>query len=279
MGRALFGLLLGFAMVFGVVYWARTCLPTPGDDVEWLQREDAIIVQMKEAGGFDLSGAGDFMTAEVPDITLYGDGTLLVKDEENPVRLIQTNVSSGNIRSLLGFIEDQGFFGFNYEQPEPFVTDQSTTYIYANTKLAANAVKAYALSEHTDEDDRWGQVRRLSKIAARIEGVAGAARGNAGARDYLYDAIVLGVQKISPTAELPQPKEWPFPDIDLTAMVGDGIFGERQFSGEQADRIVEALAANQLFSQGSSWYVMHYRPVLPYEENFPEFEPPLSTDE
>jgi hypothetical protein len=284
MGQSIVGLLLGFMIVFGVTFWARTCLPNPGGSgVEWLHREDAIIVQMKVVGGFDVtgSGSGGFVTADTPDITLYGDGILLVKDEEEPTRFIQTTVSSGTMRNLLAFVEDQGFFGFDYEQPEAFVSDQSTTYIYANTKLAANAVKAYALSDHTDDGTEWDQVRRLSKIARRIKGMAGAARGTAGARDYSYDAVVLGVQKISRNTSLPDLslKEWPFPDIDLTAMVGDGIFGERQLSGDQADRIVETLAASQLFSQGRSWFVVHYRPVLPYEENFPEFEPPLSTDE
>jgi hypothetical protein len=268
-GRAIFGLLLGFAIVFGVAFWARTCLPEPGGSgVEWLHREDVIVVQMNES-------MGSFLF-DNPDITLYGDGALLVKDEEEPTRFIQTMVSSGTMRNLLAFIEDQGFFNFDYEQPTAPVTDSPTTYIYVSTKLATNAASAYALGwEGSDRGNEWDQFRRLTKIATKIENVAGAARRSPAARDYSYDAIVLSVQKISRNTSLPDlsPKEWPFPDIDLTAMVGDGIFGERQFGGEQAHQIVDTLDKDSLFLQRDR-FAVYYRPVLPYEENFPEFEPP-----
>ena len=75
MGRAIFSLLLGFVAVFGVAFWARTCLPTPTAAADWLHRKTAIIVQIEQVR---LAPTASNVAQRIE--VAYGDGTLISKD-------------------------------------------------------------------------------------------------------------------------------------------------------------------------------------------------------
>jgi hypothetical protein len=269
MGRAVFGLLLGFAIVFGVAFWARTCLPDPNDKgIEWLHREDVIVVQMKQSGGFTTVRLD---LEQTPELTLYGDGTVIVLDYAAN-KLLESHVSDGAIRSLLNYADEKGFFELDYEQPRPPRVDASTTYLYMNTKLVANAVSAYALGDNELEGKEWSQFRQLTKVRSRLVDLSNEVlRG--GGTEYKASGIVL-VAKPYELVGGPVPPTWPLSDIDLAAIASPSTAPTNQFSGEREAEIEAVVTLGAVFSQNGASYNVGYRPLLPYEENFPEFEPP-----
>lgn len=279
MGRAIFGLLLGFAIVLSVAFGARTCLPKPGDDIEWLHREDVVVVQMTDVSA---PAVLEIRSAEpVPNFTLYGDGTLifaLPSDRSGllPTPLREASISKGDIRSLLEFFDKQGFFEFSYEQPRGSGSDFPTTYAYVNTKSAANAISVYGISSSGGGGDaESAQFRRLQRIRQRLDDLAtDAAEGDSAT--FEPREVVLFVQRALPgTSERPA---WPIEGIDLATVAPDSGIGELSIGGDEVPLVLENLTMATLatggFNQGGQRYVVWYRPVLPYEENFPEFDPP-----
>jgi len=278
-GRAVLAAILGAAVAAIAVSLAGR-LPKPQDDIEWLQREDAVIVQMRASGGLPEPAAANL--ARVPDFTLYGDGTLIVTDpaergqfDRGP--LFETTLSSGAVADLLEYLGSTGFLDFNYEQPRLGYYDFPTTYLYVNTKQGANAVGAYALEPDLPADlsAQWDQFRGLQAIKSRLDTIAaGALAGEA--QDYQPEAILLIVQPDHSKEAGPSPTEWPFPELDLAAMLSDEAVGTRRVDGETAQAVTATLrqAGTATFLHNGRAFSLGYRPVLPYEEHFPEFEAP-----
>lgn len=251
------------------------CLPKPEKKIEWLRLKDAVIVQMKEAGG--LPEPELFIRATSPDFTLYGDGRLIVKDDSTiPPRLVERALSDDEIQDLLEFIDDRDYFDFNYEQPRLGVFDFATTFLYVNTMQAANAVSAYALTVEPPDGGEWEQFRRLQAIRKRLVTIAGEALTSGEATDFEPEAFVLIVQAFPPAISGPVPAEWPFTAIDLASILSGEEIGERRLAGETAQDVVATLSNTDsvLFLQDGQRFQVAYRPLLPYEEHFPEFETP-----
>lgn len=290
MGRAVFGLLLGFVIVFGVAFWARTCLPKPGEDVEWLQREDVIVVQMKVSGGLPEPEIIARLTP--PSFTLYGDGTLLlaksgysngnlllVKPDYGD-GFIQATLSLEQVRGLIQFIKGEGFLDFSYEQPTPGCCyDFPTTFFYLNTIGAANSVSAYALGMGpSDGGNEWTQVHHLETIRTRLIELANAARAGANARDYTPEGGVLLAVSMVANDFIGVPP-WPFPGVEVPLSNTAGEVKERTLSNDEVASLDlpnphQTKCWNQVQFKNTLADVC-YRPALPYEENFPEFGPPL----
>jgi len=278
-GRAVLGVLLGVALVAAAVSFSR-CLPRPGDDVEWVRREDAIIVQMKTASGADVSNV-------VPDFTLYGDGTLLFArpDEAGHLRLQRANLAEPAVRDLLEFIAGTGFMDFSYEQPRPErATSRPTTFIYAQTMLAANAVSAYALDSALAEGEgqEWRQFRRLQEISRRLESLDPLTLDAKADGEFVPEALLLVVEETGAPDTAGSPIDWPLPAIDLNAIAPPGA-GRVQLlmDGPAAAALLAGFTSSGLsvpligpYRERDRFFFVGYRPVLPYEDNFPEFEPP-----
>jgi hypothetical protein len=268
MSRVVLGLAIGFTAVFGGVVWVQMCLPDPYEEqVEWVQREDAIVVQMKVAGGMC-----PFCWQPTPEFTLYGDGTLIIitaVDEEE--QYVRSELSREQVADLLERFDDTGFFSFNYEVPgEIAVLDAQTTYMYASSRDAANAVSAYALGLDTSaggSDER----KALVRLAKRLEDVINEETANAS--PFIPDQGILTTERITSTVPI-NSTPWPY-EIDITST-------ERQTTRTLAHDELLLLGATDL-SRVHTWllaeqdgevYHVRYRPALPYEENFPEFDPP-----
>jgi len=259
------------------------CLPTPEEPIEWVQREDAIIVQMKQVGGLPQPALMDRLT--VPDFTLYGDGTLIfIRPEDRAQfpaggpRLHQAKLPEEATGDLLEAIVDEGFLEFPYEQPRPGSRyDFPTTYLYVHTKTEANATSAYALDVPPPEDagDEWKDFRRLGKIKRRLDELDPAAVGGRVLGSYKAQEILLMVELLALTEEPVQPPTWPVADVDLAALAppSSGVV-QKRFSVAEASELMAALPAGSysLYRQGDRLFAAGYRPVLPHEENFPEFE-------
>jgi len=275
---------------------AAACLPKPDDPVEWLHREDSVIVQKQSvfSDKFPYDWYGEVDSAcGVPEFTLYGDGTLIFRELEpaglDYGRLIsREQLDDDDVANLLEAIQDEGFLNFTYEQLRPEPTGQivrstsATTFIYANTKFAANAVSAYALNTvgaPQDGGKEWGQYRRVQEIAERIDEVA--LRVSVG--DFLSfepEGLLLVVRPIEG-----EPPDDPHPWLGTVSLAELAPEGSDIVTRRVADRDelasmsgIESLdelgTIGGLFFQDDRVFYLCTRPVLPFEEHFPEFEPP-----
>jgi hypothetical protein len=215
----------------------------------------------------------------VPDFTLYGDGTLIFtqpseRGQLSNTPLLQTKLTQDYVQDLVEWITDTGFLNFSYEQPKLGVYDVPTMYLYVSTKETSNAVSAYAIDSAAPADAEWDQFRKLQEIKDRLDNIAFAAVDGAAA-DYAPQAIVLFAE-LTPPISVPFPLEWPFAEIDLADIAPESGIGERRIEGDRAKAIMNSATPNNggIFMQSARLFSVFCRPVLPYEENFPEFELP-----
>jgi hypothetical protein len=268
------------ALTVGIIAGVVTAvqhIPRPATKIEWVQRADAIIVQMKSVGGPYKLGFVD----PAPSLTLYGDGTLIFEEVPQACEtvsgfcsaytVLQSRLSDHDIQELLQFIDGTGFMNFSYEQPAPPVSDSATTYIYVSTKLAANAVRAYALGWE-QSGQAWSEFRKLNKIRQRLHLPNATAQ-----RSNRYEPAE-GELDIAPYVanDLIGVPEWPFPQFDIGAAAPGSELGRLRLSADQLAELQPADPSTtecwcQVQRSGRLFDVF-YRPILPYEENFPEFD-------
>ena len=185
----------------------------------------------------------------------------------------EASISNEEIRSLLNFFDKQGFFEFSYEQPAGG-GDLPTTYLYVNTRGAANAISVYGISSSGGSvDAEWAQFRRLQRIRQRLDDLA-INVVNGESATFKPGEVVLFVQSASPgTSERPA---WPIEGLDLASIAPESGIGEVSVTGDHISPILENLtrvtSTSGGFKQGDERYLVWYRPILPYEENFPEFD-------
>lgn len=276
MGRILLGLFLGFVAVFLGVYWVRTCLPNPyEEEIEWVERENAIVVQMQTSGGLPGSRYDQYAPA-LPDFTLYGDGTLILTSEGNEsTAVLRTTLTRGEIRDLLNELESSGFFTFDYAQPVPRVTDAGTTFIYASSKTTANAVKAYALNEEFAEGDDFDQFRALARLTNKVRSIAESKRNQAQVLQASEGELEIVDLLGNPADGIP----WPYPAVDVAGAApsstrGGGYIIENVNPADLEVTDTGVAKCWYEYQQADRLFTACYRPALPYEENFPVFDPP-----
>jgi hypothetical protein len=267
------------ALTVGVIAGVVTAvqhIPRPEKKIEWVQRPDAIIVQMR-VNGFQLvesNGMDPYVI--VPEFTLYGDGTLIASKtgSECPCSLIEAMLSEGEVRDLLRYIDDSGFFDFSYIEPGGPESDP-TTYIYAARKDTQNiSGRHFALHTCFGDCTPPSRYRTLGEIEARLEQVIKEAASNGTATDYWADAIVLSA-KVTNVTIRSTPPPWPLSQVDLKTIAHGSEIGRRRIEGDLARQIQQALAEyrNETdYLVGEQWYAAGYTPVLPYEDHFPEFD-------
>ncbi len=259
------------------------CLPKPDEPVEYLAREDAVIVQMLEVGGLAQSDLVGQLT--LPAFTLYGDGTLIYRNRDaSDAGIVHAEIPGGAVQDLLELFDGEGFFDFQYRQPiNDNVADAETTYIYAQTKEAANAVSAYALGLFDPPDDSaWREFRRLLKIKERLARFDPEAVGGRVIGPYEPEAVLLVVEPVPAENVVGSPPRWPVEAVDLRSIASP--------ESGRVDHVVEGEAARAFadvsvsppaglpvtFSQDGRFFNVAWRPLLPFENHFPEFDLPMS---
>jgi hypothetical protein len=265
---------LAFLAVAFLTFWR----PEPGDPVEYLAREDAVLVQMITVGGLAGSTFADRLT--LPDFTLYGDGTVIYQGPPGSGELVEAEIPGQAVQDLLEYFEGKAFFDFQYEQPvDDNIADAGTTYIYAQTKEAANAASAYALGTTTLPDESESdEFRRLGEIKERLEAFDPEAVGGRVVGPYNAEAVLLVVEPADPPQTVGRPTQWPVPEVDLASMAPpESGAVERVLEGEPARAITETFVSPPsglpiTFFQNGRFFRVAWRPVLPFEEHFPEFD-------
>lgn len=275
----IFATLVAVAAVVALV-WA---LPAARDNGPgYPSSPEAVIIQVKTTS----YATWDPWLAErlnAPQFTLYGDGTLIFKErgelgfDPQPMR---TKVPDDTIRDLLQFMVDEGFMSFAGEQPRPEGQLRPTTYLYAQTSEAANTVSAYALDSELPPDagEEWAQFWRLQLIVERLHETAEtAALDDDLAGEYVADAVLLIVEPRDTPVKGSSTNVWGPSGIDLAQIAPPG-------SGRVEQRIESDLGwagwrfrgtmSQMSIEQGDRYFDLYARPLLPFEENFPDFDEP-----
>ena len=252
------------------------CLPQPDEPVEYLRRPEAIIIQVLKVAGSPQSELQDRLV--VPDFTLYGDGTLIFSDAES--RLIQAQLPEEAIRDLLELIVGEGFLDFFYDQPSPASgADLSATFIYVNTIGGANSVRTVGLGALPLEESgsEFDDLRRLEEIVRRLNNLDPEAVGGEIEGEFSPETLLLLVQPTEALNVVGSPAIWPFSTIDLGEIASpESAGGERVIEGEAVDDLLNLLVLQPpfalTFQQDGRAFEVGYRVLLPFEENFPEFD-------
>ncbi|MCH7697863.1 MAG: hypothetical protein IH865_02840 [Chloroflexi bacterium] len=236
------------------------CRPSPSDPVEYLHREDAIIIQMLSLDG----GSSKIDRAlAVPEFTLYGDGTLIYQHETTDgTRLLQTLLSEDAVQELLEAIVDEGFLNFTYDQPAPEGASRETTFLYAHTLDRANAVSIRGVTSTLPEGalDEFDQYRKIQTFVEMLRALDPITVGGEVPSVYLADLFkryTLAVNRTpEPVARVPEAEV-----VELPRVLGRG-------------RTLEKLLGIRMGGPGDGLTsrTFSYAPLLPYHENFPEFD-------
>ena len=257
------------------------CLPRPDEPVEWVRRPESIVVQVKAL--HDPASELE-QRVVVPEFTLYGDGTLIFTrpDDEGPPRLLRAQLPVEAIRDLLEFVVEKGFLEFFYDQPGPASgANLPATFIYVNTIGGANSVRALGLGALSLEDsgEEFDDLRRLEEIVRRLNSLDPEAVGGEIEGEFSPEALLLLVQPTGASNVVGSPAVWPFTTIDLSEIAPpDSTGGERVVEGETVSDLMNLLPPGPPFAlavkQGERTFEVSYRFLLPFEENFPEFDQP-----
>jgi hypothetical protein len=227
-----------------------TASPQVGD-IEHPTGADDIILRLEEGGGFV---PPSFIATEAPIVTLYGDGTLIVRTEgdfappgedgvlrERPFRI--AHLTEEEIQRVLDVAINEGGLGvadasYRYD----LVADAPTTTFTLNAGGLDKTVDVYALGiEGPDVED--AEIRdaflRLSEKLRAIEADGGPTFEDWAPDRYRGIVIDDGGQ---PAGE---PIEWPWPELapgDFTASGENAFFRSAVLTPEQ----VEALGLGEL---------------------------------
>jgi hypothetical protein len=278
LGFGLAIVVLTVAVIAGVVTGIRH-IPRPEKKIEWVHSNASIIVQMKVNGfqGVESSGIDPYVIA--PEFTLYGDGTLIASKTGSkcPCRLIRAKLSGDEVRDLLQYIEETGFFNFSYIEPgRP--ESAPITYIYAAVKEAQNISGRHVLVGTCIADCTPPlHYRKLGDIQERLEQVIEKTIADGNAIDHYADTIVLTARVTNVITGRSTPPQWPIPQVDLATIANGSDFGSRRMEGDLARQVQEVLAdyrGEMDYLVNGQWYAAGYTPILPHADNFPEFEPP-----
>ena len=247
-------------LLLAVLLTPIACRPTPSESVEYLHREDTILIQMLSLG----AGTSEIDRAlTVPELTLYGDGTLIYQHETaDGTRLLQTLLPENAVQELLEAIVDEGFLDFTYDQPALQGASGDTTFLYAHTLDRANAVRVRVVSSAlpVDAGDEFDQYRKIQTFVEMLRAFDPITVGGEVPSVYLADLFkryTLAVNRTpEPVAGVPEAEV-----VELPRVLGRG-------------RTLEKLLAIRMGGPGDGLTssTFSYAPLLPYHENFPEFD-------
>ncbi len=248
-------------LLLAVLLTAIACRPTPNESVEYLHREDAIIIQMlavgEEASEIDRALA-------VPEFTLYGDGTLIYqKESADGTRLLRTLLPGNAVQALLEAIVDEGFLDFAYAQPAPGTTSDETTFIYVHTRERANAVTVQNLNLPLTEDagDEFDQYRRIQTFVEMLRSLDSVALGGTDSMAYL-PAAYLGITRTLDDREEVSERVVPADEVlEIIGSVGKGL-----------ESTLEELKGPFVPGPSRPPREISFAPLPPFHENFPEFD-------
>jgi hypothetical protein len=241
-----------------------------------------VVLRMEAGGGFTFIGAA---ATETPSFTLYGDGTLIARDDSAPFPdpapdgLITSNpffaakLSEAEVQELLRFALGEGALGIARAQYETaMVTDMETTTFTVNAGGIDKSVAIYAL-DFEDPNDPDALIKKaFMSLRDRMRAIA--ADLPTAAEQYAPDRW-RGVLIEAEPGQVQNPVDWPWPAIGVDAFTVDPqtqSFPSKVLSAEE----VEALELDDLGGgvqnaavtspDGAKLYQLALRPLLPDDD-------------
>lgn len=237
------------------------CRPTPSDPIQYLHREDSIIIQL-------LTVDGDAPEIErrlaVPEFTLYGNGTLIYQNvNADGTRLLETTLPEDAVQELLEGIVNEGFLNFLYDQPAPEGASRVTTFVYAQTRDLANAVSIRGADDPlpVDAGDDFDQYRTVQDFVEALQALDLTALGGSEPTTYVAEQYLMIIRFLDGAIE---PSERILRGSAAVAVLTDF----RRAPDSTLERLFGPVASNLEHQPGEETY---FAPLLPFYENFPEF--------
>jgi hypothetical protein len=235
------------------------CFGGPADPVEYLHEPTIVLLQLQEVpDGVDTRRS-------VPRLTLYGDGTVIFVDDAGA--LMQATLSDDDVQRLLETAVDAGFLDFDYDQLLPDSADpEPVTYLYVQTRDGANAVKARGLGSAEDvAGDEFAEYRAMQDLRDDL-----VALEPGEAAPFQAQTALVWAERVDDAPEAP---EWPYPEVSLTDIARDSADGDdSSITDDVGGELASSIALNALYRQDGQTYRVSFRPPLPHENAFPEFD-------
>jgi hypothetical protein len=209
--------------------------PSPTDAGEALEHPTGatdVILRMSQGGGFVPIG---WAATEGPSFTLFGDGTVVTRDELAPfpdpgpsglilaAPFFTATMPSDQVDGLLRFALTEGGLGTARARYENgMIADAPTTTFTVNAGGVEKTVEVYALGIAADGDPDApikaafvGLMERLQAIATELP-----ATGEVYQPDRWRGALIE-----AEAGQVQDPIDWPWPDIDPSDFVADDAIG------------------------------------------------------
>lgn len=242
-----------------------------------------VVLRMETGGGFVPIG---FAATQAPSFSLYGDGTLIARDDAAPwpdpgpdglmtlVPFFKTQLSEADVQALLAYALGEGGLGIARAKYDAGgVADAPSTWFTVRAGGLDKTVDIYALGIDA-QDGADAQARRaFAALADRLRAIA--ADMPATTEPYLAERW-RGVLLEAGMGGASAPVAWPWPDLnpaDFTQAEPGGVqFANRVLSAAEVAALgigdpgggVQNIAL--LAPDGQTGYTLALRPLLPDEE-------------
>jgi hypothetical protein len=186
-----------------------------------------VVLRFEEGGGFVMP---DFLATQAPSFTLYGDGTIIFRnqlaDPLDPVGAVfpmhpfrTARLTEDQVQDLL--TSALGEFGLGIARPEypnNLVADAGTAVFTVNAGGLTKTVSIYALGLEGEGVPDAPARAGFARLAERLQNIDGG--GVFETSEYVpeqYRGVLLDGQPGAPDA-----KRWPWPDIAPTDFASNG---------------------------------------------------------
>ena len=238
-----------------------------------------IVLRMEQGGGFVPM---EFFATHAPQFTLYGDGTVVYQDSEQPAfgfggplpPFMSGKMSEEGIQALLQYALGTGrLAGARETYDNPMIADAPSTMFVINAAGLSKVVNIYALGESMpgvpDQADRAGFFL-LAELLRTFdkEADAGTVTDVQPYDANIYRATMYDQMGGQPAAE---PRDWPWADVTLEDFPkGDEPGAIRMMSREEVAQLVEVpnggAMAIWVVAPDDTLVQFAFRPLLPDEE-------------
>jgi hypothetical protein len=241
-----------------------------------------LVLRMETGGGFM---APSFLATEAPSFSLYGDGTLIARDDTAPwpdpgpsglsavPPFHRTGLTEAQVQELLRVALGEGGLGLARPRYESAgIADAPTTVFTVKAGGVDKTVSVYALGIDPPDGQDVAIRRALAALADRLR--AAAAAIPATAEQYVPDRWrgVLMDGSIGPAAA---PIAWPWPDLSpadfVPAGVGGAGFPRRVLTAEEVTGLGLGDLAGGVQNvalvgpDGQTGFTLALRPLFPDE--------------
>ncbi|MGZ9160141.1 MAG: hypothetical protein ACXW4T_03155 [Candidatus Limnocylindrales bacterium] len=241
-----------------------------------------VVLRLDEGGGFVMPA---FLASQVPQFTLYGDGTVIFRNPMLEVPPAQGSVFTFNPMRTAKLSEEQiqellllalgegGLAAARANYTNDMVADASTTVFTVEAGGVKKTVSIYALGMDTMNGADAPARAAFQKLAARLTDFD---QGGAFPTAAYLPTAYRGVLFESPGVAVPDVRAWPWPDLKVEDFAPDADPNGLQFphrtltTDEVAALHVEGFQGGfqglVLTGSDKKLYTLALRPLLPDDE-------------